>query len=520
MCLRLEPSGDWWPDSEPAALVAARRDLLQVLARSRRALPGDRWLLGQEVAYGVEAGEREAALRSARDCGVHDPAWCAALEGYVLHTMSRFLEAEGAFRRALALSDDDRRRRWTDPRDLLDRAGREVLDRASPDARRSLVDRFWEMADPFFLVEGNDRWTEHLARHVLVEIREDADNPYGLRWGDDLAETLLRYGWEVGWERVEPRVGELAASAHAVGHQHPESRSHLPPGAALLRLGETSPEDWNPGSRILPRTGYAPGYAPVVLPAEGELLRFPRGDSLVLVSVLALPQDTTYHRLHGHEPLPVPATFRGRPGRVGLFAQQGGAVVASDVAPLVPGVARIAVPPGEYLLSAEVWVPDSARAGRFREGTAWRGVPPDVPTLSHLLLAEVGGPAPRALEELLPRLRRAVVAPGERIRVGWEIHGFGWRPETLRYRLELVEASDGLIRSLGRLLGLRRAGRVLSLRWEEPGPEETGPYLRTTELALPADLEPGEYLLRLRVEAPGREALISERALELLSPSR
>ncbi|HSG47835.1 MAG TPA: hypothetical protein VLA43_08500, partial [Longimicrobiales bacterium] len=262
MCLRLGPAGDWWPEPEPRELVEGRAELLMALDEAGRALPGDEWILGQTVVYLVEAGQADEALARARRCGPASDWWCTALAGYVLHTGHRYLEAEGAFRRALAGMDSADVRRWTDPGILLDGDGRDALDGAAPRLVPVLRDRLWELSDPLFLVEGNDRWTEHMARQVVVRTRESAANPYGLRWGDDLAETVVRYGWEVGWERIEPRPPGMAMTSHAVGHQHPESRPHIAPGAALTALGATEPDAWNPGSRFLPRTGYAPGYAP------------------------------------------------------------------------------------------------------------------------------------------------------------------------------------------------------------------------------------------------------------------
>lgn len=180
----------------------------------------------------------------------------------------------------------------------------------------------------------------------------------------------------------------------------------------------------------------------------------------------------------------------------------------------------ISVAPGEYLVSAEVWAPDSARAGRLRKGLVWNGVPADIATLSDLLVAEAGTEEPATLEAALPHLRPAAVGRGERIRVAWELHGFGWRPETLRYRFDLVEAPGGFLRRLGRTLGLVAEGRAISLGWEESGPGVPGPFFRSAEVAIPPDLPTGDYLIRLRVESSGREPLVSERTLQIHPASR
>lgn len=515
ICLRLEQVGDWWPRPESEAVTAARDELLRALETAGEAHPGDAWVLGQRVVYLVEAGRPAQALGLARGCGPRDPAWCAGLEGYVLHVTHRYPEAEAAFRRALESLDPEERRRWESPRDLMDRDGRELLDDAGEEEWRELVHRFWSFSDPLLLAEGNDRWTEHLSRHVVARTREEAENPYNLNWGDDLAEAVIRYGWEEGWEQIEPGASVGRLVTYAVGHQHPESRSYAAPGAALEDLPETGWEDFNPGSRYLPRSGYAPAYAPVILPAEAEVYRVPRGDSLVLVAAVPLPTDTSYHRAHDHLPLPVPAPFQRRRGEVGLFALDGeGRVVAEARAPLAGGVVRVAVPPGEYLLSAEAWAADSARAGRHREGVRWDGLPPDLPTASDLFLLRAGADA-ASLEEALDHLLVGALAPGQSFRVAWELNGFGWERETLEYELQVQEDGGGFFRSAGRFLGLVGDGEVTALSWSEPGPEAPGPFFRAADLSLPEGLDSGEYRIRLRIEAQGREPMVLERILRI-----
>ncbi|UCC25022.1 MAG: hypothetical protein JSU98_15040, partial [Gemmatimonadales bacterium] len=521
ICLRLESTGDWWPVPDKPRIVRARQDLLARLDSAARQLPGDLWILEQRVAYRVEEGRAEEALELVRDCPILDHGRCLALEGYLLHVLHRFPESENVFERMLRGMAPGEREEWIDPRPLLDREGRELLDDATPTERAELVRRFWELADPLALVEGNDRWTEHLARQVVARSRQDATNPFGLRWGDDLAESLLRYGWEVGWEQIPPRPSEMTALSHAVGHQHPESRSYVPPGQGLRRLSDTDWEDWNPGSRYLPRTGYAPSYAPVVLPAPTEIYRVPRGDSLVVVAALSLPQDTSYHRGHDHPPLPIPSRFASRPPEVGLFARDFGGEVARARIPGTTGVIRIAVPPGDYLLSAEVWAPDSARVGRYRAGIGWDGRPADLPTASDLFLL-TPGPADsvHSLEVALEHLLPGRTVAGRSFRVAWELNGFGWQRETLQYRLRIREAPGGFLRRAGRFLGLLGDGEVTTLEWSEAGPQMPGPFFRAAEVSLPAEVGPGDFEVRLEIRAPGRESLLLERAFRLEPASR
>ncbi len=519
MCLRLEQSDDWWPGPPDAEDVEAREALLHELARAGEAVPGDLWILAQRTYYLWEAGRPEAALPLLEEpCPVSPTWWCDALRGFALHRAHRFPEAEDAFRRALEAMPLGTDRQWLDPRLVVDREGREALDAAGGE-RDLLVDRLWALSDPLFLVPGNDRWTEHMARRVQEFMQEDSRNGYGLRWGDDLAETLVRYGPEIGWEERRPGPGQIAAPSDGIGHQHPETRSLVAPGRALRSVAATNPEDWNPGGRYLPRSGYAPPYAPVILPAAGALHLVPRGREITVVTDLGLPEDTSYHAAHGHPPLPVPESVGSGSPRYGLFAvDPEGRVVAR--AEGGDGRLSLTVPPGRYLLSGEVWAPDSLRAGRLREGIDWPGAPEDVPTISDLLLADPPPEEVGSLEAVLPHLRAGAraerVAPGETILVAWELHGLGWRPaEPLRYELGFQEAGEGFFRRAGRFLGLVGDPWTQDLRWSEEGPSTPGPAFRATRLTLPPDMEEGAYLIRLEVGMDGRQTLVAERAVRV-----
>ncbi|HSM04136.1 MAG TPA: hypothetical protein VK858_05930 [Longimicrobiales bacterium] len=518
MCLRLRETGDWWPGPPDPDDVAARDELLRALSRAGDALPGDLWILAQRTYYLWEAGRPEAALPLLTPCRVTPAWWCDALAGYALHRSHRFPEAAEAFDRALAGMPPGDDGLWRDPRLVVDREGRETLDRAGQDWGR-LVRRLWALSDPLFLVPGNDRWTEHMARRVQEFMHEDARNGYGLRWGGDLAETLVRYGPEIGWEERRPRPGEVAAASDGIGHQHPELRSLVAPGRAMVAPSATEPQDWNPGDRHLPRSGYAPAYAPVILPAPGAFRLVPRGRTLAVVSDIALPEDTSYHAAHGHPPLPRPQGLGDGAPRFGLFAvDPDGRVVARAEGP--DGRLAVTVPPGRYILSAEVWAPDSLRAGRVRQGVEWTGVPEDVPMISDLLLADPAAGDPASMDAALPWLRTGVdaerVAPGETILVAWELSGLGWRPaEPLRYELGFQEAGDGFFRRAGRFLGLVGDPWSQDLRWSEEGPPAPGPFFRATRLTFPPDMAEGAYLIRLEVGMEGRQSLVAERVVRV-----
>jgi hypothetical protein len=519
-CLTMGEVGDWWPGEEREELVEARDGLIDELGALAGAAPGDPWITGQRVWYLGEAGRWPEALDVARRCTAPRPGWCRALEATALHMMTRYVEAEAAFDRALAAMPHDEARAWRDLRPLLDGKARDRLERArnaGPADEAAALERLWRFADPLLLVPGNDRRTEHLARRTMERVREDARNPYGLSWGRDLSELLVRYGWEVGWQRTFPRPGDLSLHGSVIGRQHPYTRAYVPSGDVLDAPLDAEPERWNPGDRPLAPSGYAPPYAPVLLPAPSQIAVFPHGDSVSVVARVEMPADTTYHAGHDHPPLELPARWAGTAERVGLFLQplDGGAAFGVEASGDRPDALVVDAPVGTYMLSLERWDPASGRAGRVRRGLAVPRYPPDVPILSDLLLADPPGRG-ESIADVLPYVfARDSVAPGDTVRVAWQVAGLGWERLSLAHELELERLDGGILRAAGRALGLLGDPPRVALDWTEAGPESPGPTFRSVLLTLPQDLGEGRYRLRLRIRMAGREPLVSERELRV-----
>ncbi len=519
MCVRLESGSDWWwPDFEAPEIGVARDQLLIELAQAAEDAPGDAWLLGQRVIYLGEAGRWAEAGELASRCGVTESWWCAALEGVALHVRGRTAEAQAAFDRALVEMPAEERARWLDVDDLLTADAHDRLERARERGDSSAIARFWRMSDPLFLVPGNDRYTEHLARRAWSRTREGARNPYAMSWGWDLDELLVRYGWEVGWARLDPGMGSIGASSAAVGHQDPRSQEFLAAPSALDGDPVSTRADWNPGSRRSPRSGHTPAYAPTFLDLDVAVLRLPRGDStLLVVQVPGIPDDTTRHADHDHPPAPDWIGDLGAGPQRGLFAAElGGDRIHGAREEGTSGPLTLRLPPGDYVVSVETWDPASRRAGRLREGLRIRGAPRDLASVSDLLLARASGPPPTDLEQIVDHLvGRAVFAPGDTIRVAWEVYGLGWAPEELGYSLALREESGGLFSRLGRAIGLVGDPEATGLDWSEPGPIRTGPQLRSADLVIPTDFASGVFVLRLELASAGRATLTRERRMEI-----
>ena len=239
LCLWHGGEDDWDPAPDPTELVEARDNLLTTMAATAEHIPADEWILGQRIRYLGEAGRWEDAVRLARACGGAASSWCSVLEGFALHGMGRYETALQRFCRGLETMDSEEARKWRDPSVLLDGKGSDVLEDAADEAEWEDVRAWiWTLADPLYLVAGNDRESEHYARWTFSKMSEGARNAWGMRWGDDLEEIAVRYGWDRGWERVRPEYGAAGGPPSVIGHQLPRGKEFAPPGGFSRFLGQ------------------------------------------------------------------------------------------------------------------------------------------------------------------------------------------------------------------------------------------------------------------------------------------
>ncbi len=513
--------GEWVPTPESPEIDQERRSLVTYLDSVASVLPHDDWLLGQRVWYRVEGGAWLGAVEAARSCGGATPWWCAALEGLALHGAGDFEGSGAAFDRALGEMPAEQRERWTLPERPLRGKARDVLSEArteSPDSLGSALERFWLLSDPLYLVPGNDRRTAHFARWTVSTLREDARNPFGIAWGRDLEELTVRHGWELWWERSQSF--DVSAGLNVIGHKHPEGREYLAAGETLLEPWSATEDDMVVRKRR-PRSLYAPAYAPVFLPMNGQSVVFPRGDRVALVATVALPTDTTVHSRHSHPRpwLEPPPTAVGASDTVALFliSPAGGARVSTRRAATQGGL-MVEAPAGRWIASAEAWSPGERRAGRRRWGVTADTLPPDLPALSGLLFVRADGPEPTTLSDMLSvALPEASIRLGDRMGVVWEVTGLGFAPSTLRYRLSVQRRDGNVARRLGRWLGLVGDAQALELSWEEAGPDAPTSVLRRVEVES-GNLEPGDYDVTVEVGVPGRNPLTSVARLRVDLP--
>ena len=527
ICLRWAGGMRWVPPPEDSVVAEARRELLRTLQGIAMEIPGDRWVLSQRVRYLGDVGRWEEALTVASDCTGGEPWWCEALRGYVLHRSGQTHESIEAFRSALELMGDGEAAKWWDPSTLLDYpAARWVRDPDGVPAAMAL-ERFWRLADPLFLTPGNERLSEHFSRRFAASLYSDAAITLGLPWGESLEELLVRYGFTAGWERTWPEMGQSAGGS-VVEHHHPESRGLLPPLEALEDPAGLPEGVWI-ADDDRPRSASAPVLAPLVVEGQGQTAVLRRNADLLVVAAYAPPRDTLLQQRRGPRedgegdgvpelPRPgweIPGAQASRDTLAGLFlmADTGSWAPLGTFAGGGEGVLQLRAPTGGYLLSLELWSPTGRWASRLRHGVRAESVPPDVPTLSDLLLLRPGDSLPRDLAQALPLLKpRTHLMRGEPLAVGWEVYGLGRRREPLTFRLSLLEEEGSLVRRALKRIGLFTRAPVVTLSWDEAGSERMGPLFRAVDLMLPP-LEPGRYVLTLEMDIPNRRKVFSHRRI-------
>ncbi len=506
------------PDPEAVEITLAREELLDTLAHAARQLPGDSWIAGQRVHYLIEAGRAHEALAAARTCMATEPGWCVALRGLALHRLERFEDAERAFRAGLEAMESRSAEEWLSPEPLLGRSDGSQLDRLQPEAHAAASRLLWSLADPYYLVRGNDRWTEHLSRHTGGRILSRASNPHGMPWTAGLDELAIRYGHEISWTRSVPTVG-ASMRPLVTGRHPPHSERYLPPDGVLSGAFLPPGTVWGePVER--PRSAYAPSYAPELGAMHAVLARFRRGDSLLVVAAFGFePRDSSSEASS-------PAGT-GKPNgprsdvQAGLFlvpwGEKHGEIRPSARRTLAEsGTLSLMVPLGNYVYSMEALDRGAGQGARLRGDLALGRHPPDIPDLSDLLIVEAPDLPPETLDDVtghaLPSLALGAL---QELAVAWEAYGTASGEAEVAYRLVVERLDRSLLSRLGEFLRLSQGEHPLNLEWSEPSPDHSGVHFRSVDLDL-GNLEAGSYELRLQLSVGEWAPVIRRRRLEIV----
>ena len=514
----------WTEPVEDPAVGVSRLSLIARLDSAAAVLPGDPWIAGQRVRYLVEADDPSAALTAATECRSVDAWWCLALAGFAHYAANDFSKSDSAYTRALEQMDEALRCEWSDLTELLSGDIRKRYRKLSCAERDSLQRRIFWLADPFYSIPGNELRAEHYSRQVHSAFLKVAESPEGDRWGRDLHRFVMRYGWTFGWERI--RTTTQALKPPVRGHFGHGAKYFLPVAELVDRPFELDDTRWDLEPNR-PRAGHAPPYAAAAFDElSHQLFGFLRGDSLVVVAVFELTDDSVPHdasvsaamvlqRGETAQPLIVQRTVIGKSGSLTM------------VAPLAP-------PP--HLLSLEVLATKEKRAARARYGlqptqlittpirrTAQDGSEPVMEpagiterALSGWLLTTVDDSLPETLEAAIESARpTSGMHPGERFGLYWELYGTGAASERISTSITLAKRGKSLWRRVADVFGLGSDKPPLSLRWQDRTASNQPFYPRSVAVDLPEKLPPGTYVLTLEVEFTDGAMIRIEKPLDV-----
>src|SRR6266516_1841495 len=300
-------------------------------------------------------------------------------------------------------------------------------------------ERLWWLAQPLYSLPGNDRRTEHLARATMARIEQDARSPFAMFWGDDMRETLLRYGWPAYWTQQPPR--SIGSVEPLVTSHEPEPAFHfLADARAFDDPASSQGENWTPVAHR-PRERYAPAYATAFAPLVHQVALFRRGDSCLVVAAYDVSEDTLFAGTARDVALVLARDERSVP----VIERRPDAGASDVIVAKVDG--------GPQLLSLELVAAARRHVARARYGVrphdALAGF-----SVSDVLLFDPPDTLPTELAAVLPYVRGSTVVRGSaRVGLFWEVAG-----------LDSAEATTTVVTVLPVGTGwLRRAAQSLHI---------------------------------------------------------
>jgi hypothetical protein len=489
-CLIVGRFCEWHPRSQDYVIPdegndirRARAELLRDLEKAGNSVPGDDWIIGQRIRYLVE-GHDSSAVNVARSCRA-TRWWCDALAGLAHHVSGNFAAADSAFSAALHEMPAARRCHWQNLSPLLDDDLRGTYRKMTCAQREAADARIWWVADPLYMTPGNERRTEHFSRVLHTVLQEDAANTYGSKWGGDLAELILRFGWAEKWTQQPPTSAYLGAEISVTGHE-PEPGFHFfltqRPPDTLAQIVDSLFEI----NQFPPREQYAPPYARSFTGLDAQVARFRRGDSTRIVAAYDVSADTM---------------FAHRKFAAALIAMGDEATPPSmsevDESP-AKNVITVSTPWKSQLIGVELLAKDSAGAARWRTGFAEIPLDSRKISVSDLLFVDGSPSLPSNLNEAITQAHGGTRFRHDR-RVGlfWELYGKTAADSALPISLTITPIDQGFFRRAFRALRIVPKVTPLNIRWQENG---AAGVLSARSVLLDLSLVPaGKYSVKLEV---------------------
>jgi hypothetical protein len=483
---------------EPRPIREARDFLLATLDSAAARSPADDWIAGQRVRYFVEAGRDTAALKAAQQCA-GSGWWCDALRGLALHEIGDDAASDSVFRSALGAMPDGERCHWTDMSILLDDAQRKRYGKVGCGKRDALAARLWWLADPFLAIPGNDRETEHYARQTMSMILDGTRAGYGIRWGNDLRQLLVRYGWSRFWTRspgptADPHEGPIS------GHEAAPNYHFFPESLKIDSVTDIGDSTWNLHNQYSAER-YSPRIAPAFADLASQIAFFRRGDSVQVVAAYDVSSDTAFVGPDLHSALVLARDERDQPLISQSTFARGWHSLTVDAAPRV--------------LSLEAWNPEKKKGARLRRGVLLSPRNPSSVAVSDILLFDAVAPEATDLPSILPHTLGSLTVDGSRkLGLYWEMYGLARADSALPVSITLTRFDEGALRKLAQSIGLGARSTPLSIAWRET-PTLGG--IATRSVVLDLSLIPrGHYRLKLELTPAGSPPVSTTRIIDIL----
>jgi hypothetical protein len=394
---------------------------------------------------------------------------------------------------------------WDDIEYLLSDADTRHYRTMNCDERMPIVRNAWWLGQPLWSRPGNHRRSEHDTRRIMQILGRTGVNPTWLRWGNDMEEIVMRFGWPDYWRRYWSTMGEPNPERPQIIQYTLEPSYHfLPRMSAMLLPSQASAGDWD----LLPpdsREEYSPDSL-VFHELEQQSARFLRGDSLLLHTRASVHNDDV---LRWKRSLRASQVFMSSAAELPRVFMSQVDAVAFTLECMVPNV--------DWVAGVEV-LTDDGRAARTRFGSP--AITFDARNIAHsdFLLYAAGDTA--AGEARLETIGNNVIAVLEfqrdtSVGVFWESYGLRRND-----RLDVVvtvqpDDEPGFFHRLGQALRLVQKSGTLTVQWHESESIDRNIAPRAIRLSL-ASLRPGSYSLRLSVRVNGAEPHESTRRIRIL----
>ncbi|MQA89442.1 MAG: hypothetical protein GEU90_04295 [Gemmatimonas sp.] len=477
----------------PRIAREARPKVIRRLDDAGTVIPGNAWIVGHRIGLRVMQGELDQALAMAEVCRA-EPWWCDALRGFVLHAREEFVEAESAFDASVDGMPADLHCEWLEelPRFLLGgESAREFRRLACPEQIEE-ERRVWWLADPLYLIAGNDRKTEHYARMVAMELHHQWLALEGSTCSPAHHEAQVKQGWPDWWWSVERTNRHLGDGS---GYRF------IARGLAGLNPLESVPGDWSlDGSSSA--EWYDPPYGPIY-PLEPQTAFFRRGDRFLA----AVAVDIAGLELEADAIVDAALVLTREPDELHPGVREetsdGSRYLFEAMVPAEPHVLSI------ELLSSE----DGAARGRFAHGLP--GEPSEGLDLSDILLWDWSEGVNQEVDAVLPRMLGSSHVPADQeVGVFWELYGAA-PGDAIDVSISAQPQDRGLLSRVTDLLRITSPPEGLRLEWSEGMSADEAPARgRTLALNL-SQLRPGRYTLELQVSGESGDPVIRTKEIEL-----